>query len=141
MKVRPGQYETIVSGIIYKVYTPHSRKMETVKSFAFEGGFANYFLHKLKAGPFVFLLATGAMAGETNSPGTYPSVSRGESRSVFGHDPTVDFTAFDLRYQRQAAHGQATPCSRQIFLEARWLTFYSAQWDQIGRRLRDLREM
>ena len=42
---------------------------------------------------------------------------------------------------RQAANGRATPCSRQIFLEARWLTFYSAHWDQIDRRLRDLREM
>ena len=114
---------------------------------------------KLKAGLFVFLLAAGAMAADTNLPGTYPSVSRGESRSVFGYDPTTDFIAFDPQYRekhnkyvgelealqkelaRQAANGRATPCSRQIFLEARWLTFYSAQWDQMDRRIRDLREM
>jgi hypothetical protein len=42
---------------------------------------------------------------------------------------------------RQAAQGRATPCSRQIFLEARWLTLYSARWDSIGARLRDLSEM
>jgi hypothetical protein len=111
------------------------------------------------AGLLMLLLAAAAMAGETNSPGTYPSVSRGESRSVFGYDPTADFIAYDPQYRekhnhyvgelevlqkelaRQDANGRATPCSRQIFLEARWLTLYSAHWDQIDRRLRDLREM
>ena len=30
---------------------------------------------------------------------------------------------------------------RQIFLEARWLVFYSAHWDRMARRLRELREL
>ena len=86
-------------------------------------------------------------------------LTRGESRNVFGYDPTPDFIAFDPDYRakhakyaqelrelqlelaRQAANGRATPCSRQIFLEARWLVYYSAHWDHIERRLRDLREM
>src|SRR6266853_1370103 len=69
------------------------------------------------------------------------SMSRGESRNIFGYDPTADFIAFDLTYPekhrkyarelrdlqlelaRQTAQGRPTPCSRQIFLEARWLTF------------------
>src|SRR5206468_41452 len=42
---------------------------------------------------------------------------------------------------RQASKGRATPCSRQIFLEARWLVYYSAQWDRIASRLSDLRKM
>ena len=114
---------------------------------------------KLRASLRVFLLVAVAMAGETNSPGTYQSVSLGESRSVFGYDPTEDFITFDPQYRekhnqyvgelealqkdlaRQAANGRATPCSRQIFIEARWLTLNSAHWDQIDRRLRELREM
>jgi hypothetical protein len=78
---------------------------------------------------------------------------------VFGYDPTPDFVRFDPEYRqkharyaqqlrelqlelaRQTSNGRATPCSRQIFLEARWLVYYSAHWDQIERRLADLREM
>lgn len=85
--------------------------------------------------------------------------TRGESRSVYGYDPTADFVAFDPQYlrkharyvrelrelqlelARQNAAGRATPCSRQIFLEARWLVFYSAHWDRIEKRLKDLREL
>ena len=85
-------------------------------------------------------------------------MSRGESRSIFGYDTTGDFLAFDpqflekrqqytkelrelqLELARQTAAGRATPCSRQIFLEARWLS-YSAQWQRLERRLQDLREM
>jgi hypothetical protein len=87
-----------------------------------------------------------------------PPMSRGESRGIFGYDTTADFVAFDpqflekrrkylnelrelqLELARQTAGGRATPCSRQIFLEARWLT-YSAQWQRVERRLHDLREM
>jgi len=87
------------------------------------------------------------------------SASRGESRNIFGYDATADFVAFDPEYRvkharfadelrilqlelaRQAGNGRATPCSRQLFLEARWLVFYSAHWDGIERRLRDLRAM
>ncbi|HEX4645237.1 MAG TPA: hypothetical protein VH598_06470, partial [Verrucomicrobiae bacterium] len=87
------------------------------------------------------------------------AATRGQLRSVFGYDPTPDFIAFDPQYRarrgkyydelqelqlelaRQTGKGRATPCSRQIFLEARWLVLYSAHWDRIERRLRDLREM
>src|SRR5690349_17181772 len=87
------------------------------------------------------------------------AAARGASRNLFGYDPTADFIAFDPQYRerhhkyvqeleqlqtelaRQTSNGRATPCSRQLFLEARWLTFYSAHWDHIERRLRDLREM
>ena len=92
---------------------------------------------KFRACLLVFLFFAVARAGETNLPASYPLVSRGESRSVFGYDPTADFIAFDPQYRekhnqyvgeleslqkelaRQAANGRATPCSRQIFLEAR----------------------
>jgi len=85
--------------------------------------------------------------------------ARRASRAIFGYDPTADFLAFDPEYipkhrqyverlrilqlelARQAAGGRATPCSRQIFLEARWLTFYSAHWAEIESRLKDLAEM
>src|SRR6266542_4542521 len=104
----------------------------------------------------LFLVTSELLAGaQTN----LFSGSRGASRSVFGYDPTPDFIAFDSQYRhkhakyadelrelqlelaRQTANGRVTPCSRQIFLEARWLTFYSAHWDRIERRLRELREM
>lgn len=87
------------------------------------------------------------------------AATRGQLRSAFGYDPTPDFISFDPQYRarrakyydelrdlqlelaRQTEKGRATPCSRQIFLETRWLVLYSAHWDQIERRLRDLREM
>src|SRR6266850_704697 len=90
---------------------------------------------------------------------TMSSISRGESRNVFGYDPTPDFLAFDPQYRqkhakyaseleelqlelaRQTSKGRPTPCSRQLFLEARWLVFYSAKWHRIEKRLHDLREM
>ncbi len=85
--------------------------------------------------------------------------TRGELRAKFGYDTRPDFIAYDLEYPakharcteelaglqeklaRQTAAGRATPCSRQLFLEARWLVFYSAHWDRIEERLRALREM
>jgi len=87
------------------------------------------------------------------------SAQRGASRNVFGYDPTPEFIKFDPEYPqkhrkytqqlrelqldlaRQTSKGRATPCSRQIFLEARWLVHYSAHWDRIERRLNDLSEM
>src|SRR5262249_48033590 len=87
------------------------------------------------------------------------SEARAASRNVFGYDPTADFVAFDPQYRtqhakyagelrelqlelaRRTAQGRATPCSRQIFLEARWLVFYSARWVEVESRLQDLREM
>jgi len=104
----------------------------------------------------LFLVTSELLAGaQTN----LFSGSRGASRSVFGYDPTPDFIAFDSQYRhkhakyadelrelqlelaRQSANGRVTPCSRQIFLEARWLAFYSAQWERTERRLRELREL
>ena len=107
---------------------------------------------------WVRFLATAAVLSVLDTRAQTVPMSRGESRSVFGYDTTKDFTAFDPQYlekrrqytkelrelqlelARQTAAGRATPCSRQIFLEARWLT-YSAQWQRIERRLQDLREM
>ena len=89
---------------------------------------------------------------------TISSAQRRASRNIFGYDPTPDFIKFDADYlqkhatyaaqlsqlqlelARQTSKGRPTPCSRQIFLEARWLVFYSAHWDEIERRLADLRE-
>lgn len=106
---------------------------------------------------FLWLLALAGFAQEQGT--NRASMSRGESRSIYGYDPAGDYTAFDPQYSekhrqyarelrelqlelaRQAGKGRATPCSRQIFLEARWLVYYSAQWDHIERRLRELREM
>src|SRR2546428_216674 len=87
------------------------------------------------------------------------SEARAASRAIFGYDLTADYLEFDAAYRqkhsryadeleqlqtelaRQAVHGRATPCSRQIFLEAGWLTFHSAHWQRIEARLKDLREM
>ncbi|HXU79332.1 MAG TPA: hypothetical protein VN794_22320 [Methylomirabilota bacterium] len=91
--------------------------------------------------------------------GQLSSAARAASRDEFGYDPTDDFVAFDPAYRvkharyveqlqtlqvelaRQAAAGRATPCSRQVFLEARWLVYYSAHWDRIERRLRELGDL
>jgi len=102
----------------------------------------------------VLLVLSDAVAQGADAPST-----RAESRNIYGYDPTEDFIAFDREYRakharyaqelrklqlelaRQSAKGRATPCSRQIFLEARWLVFYSAHWDRIEKRLADLRAM
>jgi hypothetical protein len=109
------------------------------------------------------MVLTGILLQETGR-GAEPArvtggAQRGVSRNVFGYDPTADFVKFEPAYRqkharyaqqlrelqlelaRQTASGRATPCSRQIFLEARWLVYYSAQWDRIERRLADLRQM
>ena len=52
-----------------------------------------------------------------------------------------ELRALQLELARQTGRGRATPCSRQIFLEARWLVFYSAHWERIERRLSDLRQI
>src|SRR5882672_9819127 len=105
-----------------------------------------------------FGFCAGAADANTNRAPPMSSTARGQSRSVYGYDPTADFLAFDPEYRqkhsryardlrelqlelaRQAAKGRATPCSRQLFLEARWLVFCSAHWDKMERRLQDLRE-
>lgn len=93
-----------------------------------------------------------------NTPAATPE-TRVDSRNKFGYDPREDFIAFDPQYPqkhreaherlralqlelaRQAGKGRKTVCSRQIFLEARWLTYYSAHWDRINKRLDDLQKM
>src|SRR6476646_8690031 len=79
-------------------------------------------------------------AGEPGQP--MSAAQRAASRSIFGYDAPPEFIKFDPEYRQkhrlyaqqlrelqlelagQAAKGRATPCSRQIFLEARWLVFY-----------------
>jgi hypothetical protein len=107
----------------------------------------------------LFLLGLGANATFAAEPQLVQGAAREQSRNLFGYDPTDDFIAFDSDYRvkharyanelrelqlelaRQAAHGRATPCSRQLFLEARWLVYYSAHWDRIEGRLRHLRDL
>src|SRR5438876_43407 len=51
----------------------------------------------LKAG--VLLAACIPASGRAANPPTpVPAMSRGESRNVFGYDPTADFVAFDPQY-------------------------------------------
>lgn len=87
------------------------------------------------------------------------SQERAASMSKFGYDTRPDFVAFDPEYRskrnfymaeleelqkelaRQTANGRPTPCSTQLFLEARWLVLYSAHWDRMKERLDALREM
>ena len=109
---------------------------------------------------FALLACCGWLCHANSGPSAeMSSAARVESRSVFGYDPRADFISFDRDYavkharyvselQRlqgelaeKAAKGRATPCSRQLFLEARWLTYYSALWDRIEERQSSLREM
>jgi hypothetical protein len=101
-------------------------------------------------------LATGPPARAHQKGG---AMSRGESRSVFGYDNIPDFKSFNPQYEplharcsreltnlkrelaKQGAEGRQTPCSRQDFLEARWLVYYAARFDRIDDRLRALGEM
>jgi hypothetical protein len=107
----------------------------------------------------VVLLFAAHIAAAQEEPANEALTARGESRSEFGYDTAPDFIEYEPRYRelrrkysaeleelqlelaRQARAGRAAPCSRQIFLEARWLTYYSAHFDRIQRRLDDLREM
>src|SRR6266571_1680735 len=110
-------------------------------------------------GIVILILVSLANGLAADAHSSLASSARGASRNLFGYDPTPDFIAFDPLYRqkhakyaeelrvlqlelaRQTANGRATPCSRQIFLEARWLVFYSAHWERIERRLRDLSEL
>lgn len=75
----------------------------------------------------------------------------------YGYDRRADFLAFDPNYRdahdkfsreldalqadmiRQQRAGRKTFCTRQIFLEARWLVYHTADNARIRRRLDDLR--
>jgi hypothetical protein len=76
-------------------------------------------------------------------------------RPAFGYDPRPDFRAFDPQYRDkkhaaserlhklqaqmidQQRKGRKTPCTRQVFMEARWLVQDTADWPRIGRVLDD----
>lgn len=78
---------------------------------------------------------------------------------MYGYDTTPDFRAFDPQYRdrinrykdeieklrqemyRQAKDGRKTRCCRQLFVEAHWLTQYTAHYDQIEARIAELRAM
>jgi hypothetical protein len=116
-------------------------------------------LRVLRRSIFVIWLALQHAASGAEPNQTFSYTQRGASRNVFGYDPRPDFIKFDpdylhkharyaaqlrelqLELARQTSKGRPTPCARQIFLEARWLVFYSAHSDEIERRLADLREM
>jgi hypothetical protein len=103
----------------------------------------------------LLLLAAGVRAQETKGQ---PS-SRDSNISIFGYNSSADFRAFDPQYRtkinkykdeleqlrqemfRQASAGRKTPCCRQIFVEANWLIHYTARYDRIEQRLRDLKAM
>jgi hypothetical protein len=74
---------------------------------------------------------------------------------AFGYDPRPDFVAFDPQYREkkhaagerlaklqaemiaQQRKGRKTPCTRQVFMEARWLVQDTADWPRINRKLDD----
>lgn len=74
---------------------------------------------------------------------------------AFGYDPRADFRIFDSGYRdkkhaaserlgklqaqmiAQQRKGRKTPCTRQVFMEARHLVYDTADWPRIGRVLDD----
>lgn len=78
---------------------------------------------------------------------------------AFGYDVRRDFVAFDPHFRdqhdklskaldaaqaemiRQQRAGRKTFCTRQIFLEARWLVYYTADYPRAWKRIEDLRRM
>lgn len=77
----------------------------------------------------------------------------------FGYDARADFVAFDPQFRemhdrfskeldslqadliRQQRLGRRTFCSRQVFLECRWLVYYTADYQRTRQRLNDLRRV
>ncbi|HEX5243039.1 MAG TPA: hypothetical protein VFW23_07205 [Tepidisphaeraceae bacterium] len=77
----------------------------------------------------------------------------------FGYNPRSDFLAFDPHYReghdrfskeldalqadmiRQQRAGRKTFCSRQVFLECRWLVYYTDDQPRTRQRLDDLRKI
>jgi len=86
-------------------------------------------------------------------------MTRGQSRAVFGYDTNADFLGFNPRFRQlhrqysteltrlqralaqQNRAGRTRPCARQIFLEARWLVYYTADFVRIKQRLEALRAL
>lgn len=77
----------------------------------------------------------------------------------YGYDPRPDFIAFNPHYRelkqtyqqeldalqkemiRQQRAGRKTPCTRQVFLEAKWRLYNTADFTTTARRMDDLRKM
>jgi hypothetical protein len=103
------------------------------------------------------LCANNAASQEQTAPNH--SLTRSESRAVFGYDPSPDFAAFTPQYRtrinqykdeierlrqemfRLASAGRKTPCARAIFVEAQWLVQFTADFDRIEKRLQALRDI
>lgn len=93
------------------------------------------------------------------TPSTPSVEDREAKKSVFGYSARADFLRFDPAYRtriavcktrldglqeelaRQTRAGRKTPCSRQILAEARWLTYYTADYSRIERTLDRLAAM
>lgn len=92
----------------------------------------------------------------------WAELSRGEQTAPhrgFGYDVHDDFVAFDPHFKsehdelskaleaahaemiRQQKNGRKTFCTRQIYLEAHWLVYYTADAVRASRRIDDLRRM
>jgi hypothetical protein len=102
----------------------------------------------------VVLLAIGAVTSNASAQQVAPADSLS-----FGYDTHKDFIAFDSNYPkvhdalsteldalqadliRQQRAGRKTYCSRQIFLECRWLVYSTCRYAEARKRLNDLREM
>ena len=105
-----------------------------------------------------FIIVVGALSSALTA-----SVNATEARSSplfnFGYDARPDFVAFDPGYRqmhdqfsreldalqadmiRQQRAGRKTFCSRQIFLECRWLVYYTSDYQGTRQRLGDLRRV
>ncbi len=101
----------------------------------------------------VFLASVSAACGASAQEAT-PS-----DLYSFGYDARKDFIAFDSKYPtvhdalsteldalqadmiRQQRAGRKTYCSREVFLECRWLVYYTCRYSQARKRLNDLRQM
>ncbi len=81
--------------------------------------------------------------------------SKADNHPAFAHDTRPDFVAFDPQYRdrknaaserlsklqaemiSQQRKGRKTPCTRQVFMEARWLIQDTADWPRVNRTLDD----
>ena len=103
--------------------------------------------HGLAVALVAVLLASNA--GAEPKPGLY----------AFGYDLRPDFRKFDPTYPEKKDHfskeldvlqadmiaqqrkGRKTFCTRQLFLECRWLVYRTADFARTERRLNDFRQM
>jgi hypothetical protein len=106
----------------------------------------------------IFILVLIAAAPMFSIAADAPATSRSDLYR-FGYDARPDFAAHAPDYReahdrfskeldalqaemiRQQRAGRKTFCTRQIFLECRWLVYYTDDRPRIGRRLDDLRHV